>query len=209
MPLQPKQIVQQRLVMAPNVSLALEILRMPTLELRAFLERQMEENPLLELDEAPEEDGEPSTEPTEPVEQATEELAPEFGEEWLAHWQMNGEQEADEEPVRDRHSPQPSAQPPQTLHEWLRVQLAGHTLSDGQRQATTLLIDQIDEHGYFDGSLEELSETAGIACELLTAALSLLQQLDPPGTGARDLQECLMIQLRHHQETESLAYGIV
>src|SRR3989338_8530147 len=64
MALQAKQTHQQKLVIAPNVTLALEVLRMPTLELLAFLEHQMEENPCLEMEEQEEDEPLDAPEPS-------------------------------------------------------------------------------------------------------------------------------------------------
>jgi len=65
MALQAKQTLQQRLVMAPNLTVALEILRMPMLELQAFLRQQAEENPLLEMEELSDEPVDTSAENTD------------------------------------------------------------------------------------------------------------------------------------------------
>ena len=93
MPIQAKQTLQQRLMLAPNVTLALEILRMPTLELQAFLQQQLEGNPLLEVEIEDVEE----TEPAEgPVEGSNAEEEPKSGgmdEEWVTHWRTATERD--------------------------------------------------------------------------------------------------------------------
>src|SRR3989338_615107 len=92
MALQAKQTTQQRLMLAPNVTLALEVLRMPALELRAFLEHQLEENPLLELNENSDEEDD-LTHSTDESNGKEEPEQPGLDEEWLSHWRTATERE--------------------------------------------------------------------------------------------------------------------
>jgi len=185
-------------MLAPNVTMALEILRMPLMELRTFLERQMEENPLLEIEETPHQeeqqqaDAEPRSEETAP------ERSPE--EDWMSHWRTAGEAEdPDSDDDRERQFDQRLANP-QSLHESVRMQLGCHQLlTDEQRRFGEFLIQHLNDSGYLDTPLEELAEAAGATIPQLEAVLTTIQSFDPPGVGARDLRECLMIQLSQHQ----------
>ena len=204
MPLQAKQATQQRLMLAPNVTLALEVLRMPTLELKALLEHQLEENPLLELNEVSEEEGLDASS-TEESNGKEEPQQPGLDEEWLSHWRTAAEREdpgddsrADEWVVDQRFVVA------QSLHDSLRLQLGCQQLSSKERQLGELIIDHLDEYGYLEGTLEELAAETGASLEELEAALKLIQRFDPPGVGARDLRECLMIQLEHKDACGSL-----
>ncbi|MBI3997076.1 MAG: RNA polymerase factor sigma-54 [Candidatus Omnitrophica bacterium] len=209
MALQAKQTTQQRLMLAPNVTLALEVLHMPLLELQAFLEQQCEENPLLEIEESQNDEAAASAE--EPQTNGTEE-APTNGldEDWMSHWQLAGESEdpTDEDERRDRMMDQRLVTP-QSLHESLQLQLGCQSMADEERRLGELLITRLDENGYLDSPLEELSTAAGATPAQLEAVLTIIQQFDPPGVGARDLRECLMIQLEQEGATESLAYRIL
>ncbi len=207
MALQPKQIVQQRITFAPNITLALEVLRMPTLELRAFLEQQLEENPLLELED--------SAEQTQEEQECLPELNGKeetkdngLDEDWLSHWQVATEREDDDDRDADERRDQRVVSV-QSLHESLRVQVGCQQLSVEERRLGELLIDHLDPYGYLEGSLEEVAAEAGVSADQLKAALKLIQQLDPPGVGARDLRECLMLQLEHLEAAQSLAYTIL
>ncbi len=193
--LQAKQTIQQRLMLAPNVTLALEVLRMTTMELQTFLERQLEENPLLEIEEPNDEELHPSlAEPPSVQESPTASL----DEDWLSHWNTVGERESEENNSahEDRITEQQMINP-QSLHESIRLQLGCSKLSAEERRLGEFLVHHLNEYGYLEGSLEELAAQAGATLEQITAALKIIQRFDPPGVGARDLRECLMIQLEY------------
>ncbi len=192
MPLQARQAIQQRLMLAPTVTLALEVLRMPTMELQAFLQSQLEQNPLLELDA---EDDDPS---------AGEEASPSDGqehpasldEEWMDHWRTASEWESreDEEEAEDLRAEHRLAGVPSLLDS-LRLQLGCLRVSAEERRLGDLLIQRLDEHGYLDADLGQLAAESGTDPQQLEQVLKLLQRFDPPGIAARDLRECLLIQL--------------
>ncbi len=210
MTLQPRQTYQQRLMLAPNVTLALEVLRMPTMELRAFLEHQLEDNPFLELED--ERDVDTSASPTDPPTTPEPAAGSGLDEDWTSHWAAAGEREEpnrDEDGFAERLTDQRMLTP-QSLPEWLRMQLGCQPLPDAERRIGESLIERLDEHGYLEsGALEELAAGHGVARERIEAALRLIQRCDPPGVGARDLRECLMLQLEQRGTCETLAYRIL
>lgn len=206
MSLQPKQTNQQRLLLAPNVTMALEILRMPTLELRAFLEHQLEENPLLELDveAAPEPETAPETDP------APE--APNNGldEDWTSHWRTGAEREAqDEDDGRDERMTDIRLLTAESLYESLKLQLGCQPLSDEERRIGEFLIHHLNDYGYLETALDEVAGGCAVPVAEVERVLKLIQRLEPAGVGARDLRECLMLQLEQQQATEGLAYRIL
>ena len=85
-----------------------------------------------------------------------------------------------------------------TLHEYLLRQL-GASVCDDDYPIVEYLIGSLDSHGYVTATVAEVAETLRVAPERVEAALALLQSLDPPGIGARDLSECLLIQLRQFE----------
>ena len=209
MALQAKQTTQQRLMAAPNITLALEILRMPTLELQAFLEHQLEENPLLELEE-PSSNSEPESPQAEEQPQAKESPGPGLDEDWVSHWQTASERE---DPDNEDGSDDPLANQrsivPQSLHDSLLLQLGCQAMPQDERAMGELLIHHIDENGYLEGSLEEMAAELGTTAERLDTVLKLIHRFDPPGVGARNLRECLMIQLEQRDVADHLAYRIL
>jgi RNA polymerase sigma-54 factor len=105
----------------------------------------------------------------------------------------------------------------ESLQDHLRGQLAGMRLNAEDAAALAVLIDSLDEDGYLADSLEEIAERlAGDdeverqeLLERLQIALKWLQSLDPPGVGARDLAECLTLQLRTLPRSEAQAIAIL
>ena len=104
-----------------------------------------------------------------------------------------------------------------TLADHLREQLRGMRLSDADRAAVMVLIDSLNEDGYLADSIEEIAERlAGGDPELqedmldrLRCALKWLQNLEPAGVGARDLSECLVLQLRGGPRCEAQMIAIL
>lgn len=86
-----------------------------------------------------------------------------------------------------------------TLQEHLMRQL-GASLGDDDYPVAEYLIGSLDSHGYLTISVEEAADVLRVSVERVERALAVLQALDPPGIGARDLAECLLIQLRGFEE---------
>ena len=72
-----------------------------------------------------------------------------------------------------------------------------------------MIIGNIDDYGYLKASVSELSFSTNLATELITEVLSVIQTFDPVGVGARDLRECLMLQLERARRTDTLEYLII
>ncbi|MBU6510622.1 MAG: RNA polymerase factor sigma-54, partial [Gammaproteobacteria bacterium] len=192
----------QRLSMTPEMRQALELLQMSALELRDTVQNALEHNLLLEREGDSEEpqapdSAEPSTELPE-QNQAADSTEPE--ELPLADWDSA-------DPVSawnqggDDDWPEPAGPTGASLHEHLRAQLELAHLSARDKAIGTLLIDSINDDGYLADNLEELRAAFGDQDALpepeeMETVLHHLQALDPPGVGARNLAECLAIQLR-------------
>lgn len=91
----------------------------------------------------------------------------------------------------------------------LREQIIGLPLSAREIAVLNYFFEQIDENGYFDQELEELCEQLQIDHRLAEKMLAQLQELDPPGIGARNLPECLLLQLRRKGEADDVAEKIL
>src|SRR6185295_16151962 len=72
-----------------------------------------------------------------------------------------------------------------------------------------MIIGNIDDYGYLKATLEELSGTTGVPSEKILDVLKVIQTFDPSGVGARDLRECLLLQLDRSGQQETLEYRIV
>jgi len=118
--------------------------------------------------------------------------------------------DADDFEAHDRSTTLP------TLQEHLRAQLVGMRLSPEDRAAVQVLIESLDEDGYLADSLDEIAERLAEEGEArdelrerLQCALKWLQSLEPTGVGARDLPECLVLQLRALPRSEAQAIAII
>jgi RNA polymerase sigma-54 factor len=193
----------QALVMTPQLQQAIKLLQLSNLELSTFIEGELEQNPLLERDETPA-DG--AAEPAAPAE--------EDGGDEVTLWQeaagVEGEGNLDlagdpaawqSRTVRDGGG---SALPgldqtltrPETLHDHLLAQLSLDIAQPVDRMIGAHLVDMVDEGGYLRGELADVAERLGCTIARVEATLTLLQRFDPPGIFARNLPECLALQLR-------------
>ncbi len=205
--------LSQQLRLTPQLQQSIRLLQLSTLELNQEIERIVQENPLLELEEnwgAANQDAidargevklsesidepEPMTEPGTTEDQHDVAQLVENETDWSQDNLFYDSAEQDENEftqIPDR---------PVSLRDYLYMQAAClQQISARERHTIELLIDSLDEDGYLQQSLEEL--TAILPTELniglkdLQVALDHLQQFDPTGVGARDLQECLLLQL--------------
>ncbi|HEX9180174.1 MAG TPA: RNA polymerase factor sigma-54 [Burkholderiales bacterium] len=199
----------QHLTLTPQLQQSIRLLQLSTLELNQEVERFLQENPLLERDDDLEEmgSGPPKTYETttsEPAASESGEASPEreestpAGEGEDSSWYEEGGSHGprDEE---EGESGQVAADEP-TLRDHLTWQLSLLQIPERDRQIVALLVDALDEDGYLSQSLDELAELLPPELEIepeeLKIGLRHLQHFDPPGVGARDLRECLLLQLK-------------
>ncbi|MGE5571012.1 MAG: RNA polymerase factor sigma-54 [Rhodospirillales bacterium] len=98
---------------------------------------------------------------------------------------------------------------PVTLGDYLRSQLSMIPLAGSVRDAADAIIGNLDESGYLTASLEEIAASGEYSLEDLEAALREVQKLDPAGVGARDVRECLLLQLESRNGRGGVAWQIV
>jgi len=178
MPLQLKPInkLTYKLRLTPQVRLGINLLQMPIVKLKEFIERQIEENPLLDA----EKDREP--EPS------------------LSYNLDDKEKQNYRESLIIK---------PATLQEHLLSQLCLFAGSDDARKIGELIIGNIDDDGYFKYSIEDIAESTETDVAKAKNVLSLIQTFDPIGVGAKNLRECLLLQLKTKGEENSFVYQIV
>jgi RNA polymerase sigma-54 factor len=207
----------QTLVMTPQLQQAIKMLQLSNLELNNFVDAEIQQNPLLERREPGGEEppaaseatpGEPAATPALP-EGLESELIPEVAEHWHASSGAEGDGSFDFSEAAqawrggdgrgsgdERHGLEHTAARPRTLREHLLEQI-GTDLSDQGDQVVALhLLEQLDENGYLGGTLDSIAALLGCDLARVEAVLTRLQQFDPPGVFARDLPECLALQLR-------------
>jgi RNA polymerase sigma-54 factor len=96
-----------------------------------------------------------------------------------------------------------------SLHDHLLHQLKTSFLNDNELTIGEEIIECLDNNGYMTSSLAELSQKSNMPAQMVEKVINIIQTFDPPGVGARSLQECLLIQLRINSLEHSLAYIIV
>jgi RNA polymerase sigma-54 factor len=212
----------QSLVMTPQLQQAIKLLQLSNIELAEFCETELEKNPLLERDESAPRDAERETvEKDNASERADESLAREdFSK------VADLDSSAHDNMYDDAGPAQPMAGAAgQPLTDWTTVKsgnrfegdddllestvAGGGTLKDHLEEQVAIaallppdrlicmaLIDEVDEAGYVRADLQDLAERLGTEIEDVEAVLGVLQGFDPVGVGARDLAECLSLQLK-------------
>lgn len=234
------QRLTQSLVLAPQLQQSLALLQAPTLELKALVEAELQQNPVLE--EAPaselessEREGKDtekpaeSSDPTEPPAdlnfdpavdktaagpvddfQAEFEKLVQMDQEWRDHFaQTNLPMKASAEDEEKRQFMFDSLVASTSLQEILLEQVRDSALSVEQMTIAETIIGNIDEYGYLKAAVEEIAASSGKAPESVLEVLKIIQKFDPPGVAARDLRECLMLQLERTNQTHTLEYRIV
>jgi RNA polymerase sigma-54 factor len=222
--LEPRQT--QKIVITPQLRQAIKLLQLSAIELQSYIENEIRENPLLSADERPGDDAPSTANTPEivangsgegdvPAFDAREGLAVEINVEWEAQSPGDAvyEGEADAPSLQSGMewpgAGTSSAAPPSEDYDPLatatpRISLASHLNDQAQLAFTSLqdkliasyLIDLVDSDGYIRADLEEAASALGIEIEDAERILGVLQTFDPPGICARNLAECLELQLK-------------
>jgi RNA polymerase sigma-54 factor len=159
-------------------------------------------------------DFDPATEraTTEPVDdfQAEFDRLVQLDQEWRDHFaQTNLPMRASAEEEEKRQFMFDSLVAGTSLQEMLLEQIRESALSEDQRPIAEVLIGNIDEYGYLKATIEELAGSTGLAGDKILEVLRVIQTFEPPGVGARDLRECLLLQLDRAGQQQTLEYRIV
>ncbi|MDD4569865.1 MAG: RNA polymerase factor sigma-54 [Tepidanaerobacteraceae bacterium] len=178
----------QKLVMTPELRQAITILQLSTLELDQYIENQLLENPLLDITDE-------SIKNDEPIEKAEEKEADKI--DWEEYFQdgagspVRVQREQKEEGVGYDNfvSSTPS------LQEHLMMQLHILTISKTALKIGEFLIGNLDKNGYLTITTKEVSRLLKVSEKEVEDTLGIIQTFDPSGIGARNLNECLLIQI--------------
>jgi len=197
---------RQEMRMNPRLYQAMDLLYLPLLELEQHLKQELVQNPFLEMRE-PEE---------EFADQAESEAEERVEEEEEVDWEeilLDG--------FDSGYRSGPTRERPEEVAEKVgetTVDLWDHLLDqlyqndgyhDGDMRIGEEIIGNIDEDGYLTCSVEEIASTIDAEVDAVNRVLSRIQTFDPTGVGARDLRECLLLQVEDRLGRDSLAYKIV
>jgi len=208
---------------------------MPTLELEQLIQQELEINPLLELNEDQEDSEDEESENTEQEAEKTEETEEaeasseeeeakdeeldfdeadldkdQFDEEdWNEFLNESGYVSTKEEfdPNVEEWDNQGASQI--SLEDTLKEQLLLSELDEAGQQIGEFIIGNIDEDGFLISEVEDIADILGVEVDEVERVLAVIQTFEPSGVGARDLRECLIIQLREQGEEGCLAMAVV
>jgi len=225
--------LEQRMKLAPRMIQAMEVLQLPLLALQEKIEAELNSNPVLETVEeqegidgeaTPDSDGEiefaANAEPSisddsrgvddfERLERL-EESEPGFSD-YMESVYSGGPQRTSGEADKKLEALQNTAAQEASLNDNLNEQWRLVDAEEPVKEAGRLIIDYIDEKGYLTVRLEQLhnKDKHSWSIEHLHKALGLVQKLEPPGVGARDLKECLLLQMRQFPDDMSFEIRLV
>jgi RNA polymerase sigma-54 factor len=201
--------LSQKLIMTPSLQQAIKLLQLSKLELQEVLNQELLENPLLE--ESAEEvkaeetqaeetkaENEQAAEP--PAVEAKKEEKDSFDEiDYDAYFQDYIEYGYNPRGMGEEHEEFPienTLTRPPNLSDHLTWQLSMSDASPRTKEIASFIIGNIDEDGYLRASTDEVITSGGYSADEVQLAIEAVQSLDPIGVGARDLRECLLLQLR-------------
>jgi RNA polymerase sigma-54 factor len=221
--------MEQKMKLAPHMIQSMEILQLPILALQERIEQELNSNPVLET--------EPPESPDETESVSEQESSEDIDEKDLVVSTDNNKTEDFERldslgdgfsdymdeagPVRTRiqtdeidkklEAMKNTAAPPQSLHDYLAEQWRLVEADEPIKKAGEAIIDYIDDKGYLSVRLEQLhnKDRGDFTVDDLKQALELVQTLEPAGVGARDLKECLLIQMAQSSEDMSFETRLV
>jgi RNA polymerase sigma-54 factor len=224
-------------MLAPQLQQSLALLQAPMLELKALVNQELEQNPVLEeligqelksqesssdgegessKDTGNEIEGEDFSNSTDSKDSSEEwesqiEKLSQLDQEWRDYFSETAlptKRNSKEDDERRQHMFD-SLTTTTSLQETLREQIRLSDLDPEKHQIADLLIGNIDEKGYLNASIDELVFSTNTPKETIQGILELIQSFEPAGVAAKDLRECLMLQLARSDREMSLEYKIL
>jgi RNA polymerase sigma-54 factor len=194
------QKATQRLALTPQLTQSLKVLAMNSQDLELYIEESLESNPLLEL-ETPKENSQTETTPGEDVpKQKEEDWRDQQGDDGWESMYQGGRQFEGSSEIEQQWEEE------QSLSDSLHEQVNQQPMGDQERLIAHTIIDSLEDDGYFRADIDEVihgSNDASIKPEDVVQVLEcIVQELEPTGIGARDLIECLLMQI---SDTDSSA----
>ena len=183
----------QKLIMTPELRQAIQMLQYTSLELNTYIKQEMEVNPLLEWEKPPEEAHELAD-----VEIKSDETEIDWKEYLEKYDDISYKVEVDRN-IKD-YSFENYTSYDETLKDYLIEQLNMINIDASDYKTGEYIIQNIDNNGYLIASIEEMAEHLKHSPEEIETILSVIQSFEPYGVGARNLKECLLIQLKDERD---------
>lgn len=176
---------EQKLVMTEEMQLSIKVLQMPVGELREYINTEFSENPILEMKE----------DITNSTVNTNEKLDKYDYKEMIKYLEFDNYSGQSYGTYDQEVSPFNFIPEKKSLKEFLHEQLLEMEEDKLIKQVANYIIESLDNRGYLEISVDEISKELHLKTEVIEEALSVVQELEPFGIGARNLKECLMIQL--------------
>lgn len=206
-----RQKQSQVLVMTPKLQQAIKLLQMPALELQQRLKHELLANPMLEEVEEPSEEEEASETQTDADEDEGEFKAGEHEIDWDRYlrdgFEMGAQEISEREESEDHYERVPVVK--SGLQEHLMSQLRMSPVSPLELKVGEFIIGSLDGNGFLTCAVEEISAYTGSDAKTVQHILDIIKTFDPPGVGAADLRESLLIQLDQRGLSDSIAAKVV
>lgn len=200
----------QKLVMTTEMKQAIEILQLTSMELNNLIDKELLENPMLEFNDSPIESMEVVKNEVAKKEESKDQI------DWDDYFQNMQSTEF-------RNTPSSSYDPDDefnfekfsyyetTLNEYLLLQfhVVAEDLTETENLIGEYLIDCIDDNGYLLIDMDYICDILGVTQDVVEKLIGIIQQFDPAGVGARDIKECLLIQLRQEGYDDELYENLV
>lgn len=188
---------EQKIIMTQQMQLSIKLLQMSTYDLREYIEKEFSENPVLEA----------QYEDTKEVSKEQDRLEYKELVKYLESDNYGSQSygEYDEEGI----SPFTFISKPESLTDYLESQILELPIDEYMRSVCSYMVECLDQKGYLDIKKEELMNELDCSEETFNRALIVIQNLEPAGIGARDLKECLEIQLERKGEYDPIVKEII
>lgn len=207
--------LQQKMKLSPQIIQSIEILQLPLLALVEHIQQELVDNPVLEevLEEKKDENLKEGDEtPADDAKSDEFDKLGEMADDWRDYYSQTivRRNNLSEERDQKQEALENTAAKPMSLHDYLMGQLSLIDFPSHLAEAAENIIYSIDKSGYLASPLEEIVQSLEkpLPVEEVKEALKVVQSLEPPGVGARNLQECLVLQLdkrdSHYQLTKEL-----
>jgi len=215
-----QQSQQLQMVLTPQLRQSLEMLQMPVLQLKAMIQQEMDRNPTIEEEPAettstdnPPETPTVNSETADSREMAFEkefEALAQLDEEWRDYFFQDVQSRpfsSDDEERRNYMMDSVTEKESLQQHLIHQLNLAGLTADD--RKTGELIIGSLNDDGYLTVSVEDLAASTGVDLDHLKGTLAVIQDFHPVGVAARDLRECLLLQIERAEHPHPLAAAVV
>jgi RNA polymerase sigma-54 factor len=209
-----QQKLQQRL--SPQQIQLMKLLQVPTAQLETRIKEELEENPALELDAERFEDRTDSTEEKDTSTELSDTTTDEYEDLSVRDYIHDDKDEPGDYRLKDDNIPELSADTPiplqsgTTFYDGLVDQLQVLNLTDKQHSIAEQIVGSIDEDGYLRRDTSAMVDDLAFRQNIMAThqeveeLIAVIQQFDPPGVAARDLRECLLIQLHRRSDQDAL-----